>query len=609
MKTTKTVPMTRYIMIIMAILATAALTLGAACGDGEPTTQPTATTPATQTPAPTPTTQTIATMVPTPTTQTTPTLVPAQTEEPRVQETRTTPNTTPGPGHIPTQEAPPATAEPTPATASQGRYIVPPYLSQQELNCFSEWHRSGESEISTEHDIVWDIIRAYPECFTDETLIRLIIIDDMSDSKGFPADQESCALNSEAGSLLRTGLEAQANDEKHSVGLLYAALMAAAQEAATCISAEAIEATWTQDLLDAGNCITGQGPEAMEFLRHAIDGTGEHRTLDQVAAGCQEKTARNDMECLTGTPTDRVLCLVGDSLDLEPARGASVDSTGGPPSPKRAGTRPPDPVLTTFQDYGANPFIDASEDNRSTFALDGDTASFQYALALMAQGYPPQEESVRPEEWINAVDQGYDDSLRKTDGLALSLDGTSAPYAGHAGTEQYLYRTLRVGVLSPEITGPRTTPVSLILVIDTSGSMEQRANEQGDTRLQMAKQLSRVLLGHLREGDRAGIVVYEETAYVVEPITRYEDLQALDHSVSSLNTRRDHPRRGRDKEGVPDGGARTAGRTSGQDRGSLGRRRQHRPDRPRRHTCPDRRAVPPGSRAPHHRYRALAQLQ
>ena len=47
---------------------------------------------------------------------------------------------------------------------------------------------------------------------------------------------------------------------------------------------------------------------------------------------------------------------------------------------------------------GVNPYVDASQDNQSTFALDVDTASYTVARRFITDGNLPDPASVRVEE-------------------------------------------------------------------------------------------------------------------------------------------------------------------------------------------------------------------
>ena len=104
--------------------------------------------------------------------------------------------------------------------------------------------------------------------------------------------------------------------------------------------------------------------------------------------------------------------------------------------------------LMFFEGHGVNPFVDTDEDALSTFALDGDTGSFQVGRLYLDEGHMPPPDSVRVEEWVNSFEQGYD---RPGQGLGISLDGMMSPF-GEPG-----YRLLRVGITSARPEGPRNS--------------------------------------------------------------------------------------------------------------------------------------------------------
>ena len=46
------------------------------------------------------------------------------------------------------------------------------------------------------------------------------------------------------------------------------------------------------------------------------------------------------------------------------------------------------------------------DDRESTFALDVDTGSFDVAQTFLANGFRPEPDSIRVEEWVNAFSYG-----------------------------------------------------------------------------------------------------------------------------------------------------------------------------------------------------------
>ncbi len=176
--------------------------------------------------------------------------------------------------------------------------------------------------------------------------------------------------------------------------------------------------------------------------------------------------------------------------------------------------------LMYFEDYGVNPFVDADEDPLSTFGLDGDTASYEIARRYLRDGVLPPPDSVRLEEFVNSFAGGY---ATATDGLNLYLDAAPSPY----GPEGYVL--LRVGVAAPLL--PSThDPVSLIFVVDVSGSMEY------DNRLGLAKEVMLGLLDQTLVADRIGLVTYGNEARTEVSLQEREDIPNLPQVIANLFT-------------------------------------------------------------------------
>ncbi len=203
------------------------------------------------------------------------------------------------------------------------------------------------------------------------------------------------------------------------------------------------------------------------------------------------------------------------------ADSAMMAAAADGPGPEAGGRDNPNNKylpLMYFEDYGVNPFVDADEDALSTFALDGDTASFAIARRYLRDGELPPPESVRLEEFVNAFAGGYTPS---PEGLSLHLDASPAPFA----PEDYVL--LRVGVAAPAFPEERE-PVSLIFIVDISGSMEH------DNRLGAAKRIMLGLLDQAAPADRAALVVYGSEATVRVPLTPTEDASSLREAIKQL---------------------------------------------------------------------------
>ncbi|HEY1177197.1 MAG TPA: von Willebrand factor type A domain-containing protein, partial [Phytomonospora sp.] len=165
------------------------------------------------------------------------------------------------------------------------------------------------------------------------------------------------------------------------------------------------------------------------------------------------------------------------------------------------------------------------EDGQSTFAIDIDTASYDYAARQLEAGELPERDQIRPEEFVNAFAQDYPEP--PGDGIGVVADGTRPPawYDGAADA-----RLLRIGLSTkPEPEGERP-PAALTFVIDVSGSMADPG------KLDLVKTSLHHLVDQLAETDAVAIVAYSETAEVLREMTPVSDRKALHAAVDELST-------------------------------------------------------------------------
>ncbi|MEU1933794.1 von Willebrand factor type A domain-containing protein [Streptomyces coeruleorubidus] len=166
---------------------------------------------------------------------------------------------------------------------------------------------------------------------------------------------------------------------------------------------------------------------------------------------------------------------------------------------------------------------EAAPDNLSTFALDVDTASYDYARRALADGRLPDPSTVRPEEFVNSFRQDYE--RPDGDGFSVTVDG--------ARTADEDWSLVRVGLATrtTERTGERP-PAALTFVIDVSGSMAEPG------RLDLAQESLSVMTDRLRDDDSVAIVTFSDEAETVLPMTRLDGNRDEIHDVvSELDTR------------------------------------------------------------------------
>ena len=197
------------------------------------------------------------------------------------------------------------------------------------------------------------------------------------------------------------------------------------------------------------------------------------------------------------------------------------------PSPTHlsAGLTPPNGAAyqdVFFKGHGVNPFIDTEDDNKSTFAMDADSASYAVTRRYLQDGHLPPPEAVRVEEFINVFNYNY---TPPTDAaFAVHIEG--APSKFGIGKRLQL---LRIGIQGHVIPDTDRKEATLTFVIDVSGSMRM------ESRLELVKKALRLLVEQLRPTDKIGIVVYGTDARVVLPHTSTVNREHILDKIDSLS--------------------------------------------------------------------------
>jgi Ca-activated chloride channel homolog len=184
------------------------------------------------------------------------------------------------------------------------------------------------------------------------------------------------------------------------------------------------------------------------------------------------------------------------------------------PAPEPRGTE-------GFKDYGVNPFVDAKRDKLSTFSIDVDTASYSFARRnLLQENRLPAFAGVRAEEFLNSFDYAYD---VPSPGRTFAVHFAAAPSPFTPGRH-----LVRIGVQAKRVTAAERSPVHLVYLVDTSGSMG------GADRIELAKKSLHMLTDALRPGDTVALCTYAgDTRVVLEPSS---DRRAIHAAIQGLST-------------------------------------------------------------------------
>ncbi|MFG3339680.1 von Willebrand factor type A domain-containing protein [Glycomyces sp. NPDC048151] len=175
--------------------------------------------------------------------------------------------------------------------------------------------------------------------------------------------------------------------------------------------------------------------------------------------------------------------------------------------------------------YDANAPVSPGDDPQSTFSVDVDTASYDYARRSLHDGSLPPADQIRPEEFVNYFDQGYNEP--EGNGFAVSVDGAELPDWYDAGDATHV---MRVGLQTRSEPESERADVNLTFVIDVSGSME------GD-RIALVRDSLELLVSQLRPTDSVAIVTYESDSEVLLGMTDVGDGDELRSRIGELYAR------------------------------------------------------------------------
>ena len=186
--------------------------------------------------------------------------------------------------------------------------------------------------------------------------------------------------------------------------------------------------------------------------------------------------------------------------DAAPRKGRRVASDSEAPPTPLAASQESRAVPTSregsesYADYGQRPFVDAREDNLSTFSIDVDTGSYTIVRRKLREGQLPPPSAVRVEEFVNFFRQRYPDPAL---GEVFRVCSEAAASPFRPGKT-----ILRVGLQGRRISASARKPANLVFLIDTSGSM------QSADKLGLLKQSLALLVENLRPEDRVAICTY-----------------------------------------------------------------------------------------------------
>jgi Ca-activated chloride channel family protein len=117
-----------------------------------------------------------------------------------------------------------------------------------------------------------------------------------------------------------------------------------------------------------------------------------------------------------------------------------------------------------FHHFGVNPTVETRDSPVSTFAVDGDTASFALARSALSQGHLPERAAVRVEAFVNAFPPG---------GAAPGAEPLSVQVEGFPSPTRPGYHVLTLRLLAREVSAGERRPALVVLAVEPSDRVKQ----------------------------------------------------------------------------------------------------------------------------------------
>jgi len=157
----------------------------------------------------------------------------------------------------------------------------------------------------------------------------------------------------------------------------------------------------------------------------------------------------------------------------------------------------------------------------STFSIDVDTASYANLRRFLNSGSLPPKGAVRIEEMINYFSYDYTPPQNDVP-FSTQVEIATCPW-----NEEH--QLVRVGLKGRVIDNKDRKPVSLVFLIDVSGSMRP-ANK-----LPLVKKALKLATAQLNANDRVAMAVYAGASGLVLPSTRCNNKQAIYDAIDRLD--------------------------------------------------------------------------
>lgn len=173
-----------------------------------------------------------------------------------------------------------------------------------------------------------------------------------------------------------------------------------------------------------------------------------------------------------------------------------------------------------FDEITENGFISTKEQNVSTFSIDADGASYAYMRRCLRNGYLPDKNSVRIEEYLNYFTFDYPDP-QDDHSVAINAEVGTCPWNPQN-------KLMRLGIKGKSLKSTQLPDANYVFLIDVSGSMNS------DDKLGLLKSGLKTMVGYLKPTDRVSVITYSGSVERILESTLASDAETIRAAVSKL---------------------------------------------------------------------------
>ncbi len=176
---------------------------------------------------------------------------------------------------------------------------------------------------------------------------------------------------------------------------------------------------------------------------------------------------------------------------------------------------------TAAEQIFENPFQNAEKQNKTTFSIDVDNASYSNIRQLLSYGQTPPPGAVRIEEMINYFSYDYPNPSGEHP-FSINTELATCPWNPN-------HQLVHIGLQGKKLNYEELKPSNLVFLVDASGSME------AENKLPLLQKSLAMLLDELGERDRVAIVAYAGAAGLVLPSTPATQKNKILQALNSLS--------------------------------------------------------------------------